>query len=504
MTSGAPITHLAIIGGGSAGWMTAAAVANAVKGKCRITLVESEEIGTVGVGEATIPPIKLFNQTLGIDEATFIRQTHGSFKLGIQFIDWARKGQSYFHPFGQYGRDFDQVPLHHFWLALRAAGDNTPIDDYCMAWGAAKQNKFDRPMRDPRQVQSTFDYAYHFDTHLYAKFLRHYAEGRGVKRLEGKVVHVEQDGTTGHLQSVSLESGEEIAADFFVDCTGFSGLLIEGVLKTGYEDWSHWLPADRAVAVPCERVAPFTPYTKATAKEAGWQWRIPLQHRVGNGYVYSSQYCEADDAEATLLESLEGKPLAEPRYLRFTTGRRRKYWNGNCVAIGLSAGFMEPLESTSLHLIQTGITRFLALFPGLDYDPLAEEEYNRLTAREYERIRDFLVLHYHATTRDDAPLWQYVRTMNIPESLRYKIEHFRRAGRIVADELDLFRNPSWLAVYLGQEVMPEAPTPLTSLRDLGDAREKMSGLARVIDQVADAMPTHQGFIDQHCAIPAPA
>ncbi|TNE65934.1 MAG: tryptophan 7-halogenase [Alphaproteobacteria bacterium] len=497
------LRRIVIVGGGSAGWMTAAALANATAGTCPVTLVESEEIGTVGVGEATIPPIKLFNHALGIDENEFVAATHGSFKLGIQFVDWAQKGHSYFHPFGQYGADFDTIPLYQYWLKAHQAGaDVGNLCDYSMAWATAKRGRFNAPTQDRRLIQSTYDYAYHFDAWLYARFLRRYAEARGVERLEGKVTGARQNAETGFIESISLADGRTVEGDLFVDCTGFFGLLIEKTLNTGYEDWTHWLPCDRAVAVPCASGGDFTPYTRSTAHAAGWQWRIPLQHRIGNGHVYCSQHIGDDAAAETLLGGLDGAPLADPRFLRFTTGRRRKFWNGNCVAIGLSAGFMEPLESTSLHLIQSGINRLLALFPDRDMNPLLAEEYNRITITEYERTRDFLILHYKATERDDSPLWRYCANMEIPDTLLYKIEHFRAYGRIVAEDFELFRNPSWLAVFIGQSVMPERHDPLVDRRSHVPAAERLAGIRRVIDQTADAMPTHQQYIDHYCRTPA--
>ncbi len=491
------IRSIVIVGGGTAGWMTAAALANALQGSCRIALVESEEIGSIGVGEATIPPIKFFNRLLGIDENALLAATQGTFKLGIEFVDWTRPQQRYFHPFGQFGAEFDTVPLYHYWLRERERGDDTPLQDYALAWVAARAGKFDLPSADSRQVQSSLDYAYHFDASLYARFLRTYAEQRGVQRSEGKVVDVALRGDDGFIQSVTLDRGLVIEGDLFIDCSGFRGLLIEGALKTGYDDWSRWLPCDRAVAVACTHRSEWTPYTRSTAHAAGWQWRIPLQHRMGNGHVYCSQFISDDEAAATLLANLEGEPLGSPRQLRFSTGRRHESWHRNCVAIGLSAGFMEPLESTSIHLIQTAVTRLLALFPDRDFDPYAAREYNRLTQIEYERIRDFLILHYHAVQRDE-PLWRQTANMSIPDTLQYKIEHFRRYGRLVAENMELFQNANWLAVLVGQEVWPRRYHPLTDMRSQVDAAGRLRGMRQLIGEAVKAMPTHRQYIERHC------
>ena len=452
------LRKIAIIGGGTAGWMTAAALGNMLQGGCRVTLVESEAIGTVGVGEATIPPLKLFNAQLGIDENDFMRNVQGSFKLGIEFVDWARKGHRYMHPFGQFGADFDSVPLHQYWLKARSEGDQTPLGAYSVAQVAAYEGRFQRPTRDPRLVQSTFDYAYHLDAGLYARFLRRYAEERGVTRVEGRVGEVKQHAESGNITAVELDDGRVVEADFFIDCSGFRGLLIEGALESGYEDWTHWLPCDRAVAMPCEKAGEFTPYTRSTAHEAGWQWRIPLQHRTGNGLVYCSRFLDDDAAAARLLAGLDGPALAEPLFLRFQTGRRRVFWNRNCVAIGLSAGFLEPL--------------------------------------------DFLVLHYHATQRDDSELWRYCADMSIPDPLRYKMDHFRRYGRLVSVGPELFQNPNWLAVHIGQFNWPERYDPLVDERGI-DGAARLASLRRVIREAVNAMPTHRMYVRKNCRADPP-
>jgi tryptophan 7-halogenase len=491
------IRSILIVGGGSAGWMTAAALSNALEQGCTITLIESEEIGTVGVGEATIPAIRTFNQTLGLDERQFVRETKGSFKLGIEFVDWAKIGHRYFHPFGPHGRQFDYVPLHQYWLRACEQGAKQSIDDYSMAWHMAREGRFSHPSADPRNVLSTFDYAYHFDAGLYAQFLRRYAEARGVHRIEGKIGHVALNGETGFVDGITMEDGRVVGADLFVDCSGFRGLLIEGALKTGYDDWTHWLPCDRAVAMPCENPGPPLPYTRSTAREAGWQWRIPLQHRMGNGYVYCSQFMEDGKAAELLSQRLEGTALGDPRPLRFVTGRRKLNWNRNVVAIGLSSGFMEPLESTSIHMIQANISKLLALFPDRTFDQGTIDEFNRISTNETERIRDFLILHYKLTQRDDSELWRYCANMSIPDSLQWKIDHFRRYGRLVAREMDLFAPPSWLAVHVGQFNIPESTDPLIDFRGV-DAKAWMTKLREAMADAAKQQTTHEGFINQHC------
>jgi len=477
--------------------MAAAALSRSLdRERCRIELVESSEIRTVGVGEATIPALLAFNRVLGLDEGDFVRKTQATFKLAIHFVNWARLGHEYFHPFSStYGVDFDLIPFHQYWLKLRSLGDATALGDYSMAAVAAQSGKFGLPTSDPHSVLSTYGYAYHFDAALYAQYLRVYAQARGVTRVDAKVVDVKLRGEDGFIEHVVTEGGAQLAADLFIDCSGFRGLLIEQALKSGYDDWSHWLPCDRAVATQCQYAgSEITPYTRATAHAAGWQWRIPLQHRIGAGYVYCSRHVSDDEAAHTLLANLDGPKLAEPWQLRFTAGHRRKFWNKNCVAIGLAAGFMEPLESTSIHLIQTAVTKLIAMFPDRDFDPLCVAEYNDKTRQEFEHIRDFLVLHYHATERDDAPLWRECRAMAIPDSLRHKMEHFRRYGRILCESSELFQDANWLAVYVGQHVMPQRYDPLVDHRDLNRVREQFATVRQLIRRAADSLPAHGELI----------
>jgi tryptophan 7-halogenase len=503
--------RLVIVGGGTAGWMTAAAFASTFHaGQVRIQLIESSEIGIVGVGEATLPHIRFFNRRMGIDERELMAHTQATFKLGIEFCDWARKGDSYIHPFGDFGTRAGPVQFHQLWVRQALAGKALPIEEYSLPIVAARQNRFSQPSEDKDDVMSTFGYAFQFDASLYAQYLRGFSEKRGVVRTDGKIVDVKLRGETGRVESVKLADGTEVAGDLFIDCSGFRGLLIEQSLKTGYDEWTKWLPCDRAVAMPCENAGPLTPYTRATAREAGWQWRIPLQHRTGNGYVYGSAFISDDEAAAKLTSRLDGKPLGDPRFLRFTAGRRRKTWNRNVVAIGLAGGFLEPLESTSIHLIQVAITTLIdylteqSLADGGEFDPRIVEGFNRWIEMEYDRVRDFLILHYHATERDDAPIWNYCRTMQVPDSLKHKMELFRHRGHVVTYKDGLFLEPSWLAVYFGQRVMPTGFDPRVGAWSDEELASWLDTMHRRIGDAVVRMPPHEEFLAQYCpASPMP-
>ncbi|MDQ3205522.1 MAG: tryptophan 7-halogenase [Pseudomonadota bacterium] len=500
--TGSRIKDIVIVGGGSAGWMAAAALSKVLSREYSIKLIESEEIGTVGVGEATIPMIKLFNTALDLDENDFVRRTKGSFKLGIEFVDWGRLGESYIHGFGKIGQDLGVVPFYQYWLKMHQAGKAAPLDEYSINTLAARNGRFMRAVTDrPGSPLADIAYAYHFDAGLYARFLREYAEGRGVQRLEGKVVDSQLRAGDGFVEAVVMEGGRRVEGQLFIDCSGFRGLLIEQALKTGYEDWTHWLPCDRAVAVPCAAAGPITPYTRSTAREAGWQWRIPLQHRVGNGYVFSSAHISEDEATARLLGRLEGEALADPRPLRFVTGKRRRSWNRNVVAIGLSSGFMEPLESTSIHLIQSSIARLTAFFPHAGFEQTDIDEFNAHADFEVDRIRDFLILHYHATRRDDTPFWNYVRTMDVPESLQRRMALFASNGRVFRDANEMFAEPSWVQVMHGQGIHPRGYHALVDVHDELKIAQHLEGVRGVIANCVRAMPTHDAFIQRHCAIP---
>jgi tryptophan halogenase len=478
--------RVVIVGGGSAGWMVAAALARFLARGHAITLVESEELGTVGVGEATIPQIRLFNRALGLDESQFLKATGGSIKLGIEFVDWTTPGSRYIHGFGPVGRDLGLVPFHHWWLRGHQAGLAEPFGAYCANIAAAWVNRF-APVEGPGALV----HAYHFDAGLYAKHLREVAEGQGVTRVEGRIEGVDAAGN--HVSAVQLADGRRVEGDLFIDCSGFRSLLLGEALGTPFLDWSHWLPCDRALAVPSARTEPLLPYTRATARPAGWQWRIPLQHRTGNGHVFSSAFMGEDEAQALLLANLDGAALDDARLLRFRAGRRADFWRGNVVAIGLASGFLEPLESTSIHLVQSAIERLLQLWPGADPAPALAESYNRQTVFEFERIRDFLILHYHANARSE-PLWQHVRHMELPDTLAGRLELFRATGRIIRDGNELFAEPGWSQVLIGQGVMARDWHPLAGQLSEADLADFLSMIVRMNRERALRLPDHGDWL----------
>jgi tryptophan halogenase len=492
------IGSVVVVGGGTAGWMSAALLARALGDTVRIRLVESEEIGTVGVGEATIPQIRHFNAFLGLDENAFLAATQGTIKLGIEFVDWRSPGQSYLHAFGDIGRPLGAVPFHHYWLAGRPKGDDHSLWDYSLNARAAFAGRFDRTVRKAGGAAEPLTHAFQFDAALYARFLRAHAERLGVVRTEGKILSTALREPDGFVRSVTLESGEVVEGDFFIDCSGFRGVLIEQALKTGYEDWSDLLPCDRAIAVPTANVEPPRPYTQAIARPAGWQWRIPLQHRTGNGHVFCSRFISEDEAVAQLTANLEGEMLAEPRTLKFVTGRRNKFWNKNVLALGLASGFMEPLESTSIHLIQSGLSRLLNLFPDKGFAQRDIDEYNRQTGLEYERIRDFLVLHYWANQRQE-PFWKACRETAVPADLIRKVELFRAHGRLFKEPDDLFLEASWLQVLVGQGIMPDGCHPMTGQLTDDQLLGFLADLRKITADGAAALPAHGDFLRQQCA-----
>ncbi|AWL11064.1 Tryptophan 7-halogenase [Saliniradius amylolyticus] len=484
-----------IVGGGSSGWMAASILTRLMNQQLDITLVESEQVGTVGVGEATIPPITHFNRVLGISEAEFLKQTQGSIKLGIEFSDWYQPGQSYMHAFGQIGKNMGLAGFHHNWLKAKSEGQGGDFWDYSLNYQAAKANKFTHLNTIPNTQLQGLVQAYHLDAGLYAAYLRQLSEKQGVKRVEGFVESVTLVPETGFIDSLVLQSGQKIQGDLFIDCSGFRGLLIEGALKTGYEDWRHWLPCDRALAIPSEKLDPLPPYTRSIAHNAGWQWQIPLQHRTGNGLVYCSDYLSDEQAQELLLKNLSSDPLAEPKPIRFTTGRRVKQWHKNCVALGLSSGFLEPLESTSLHMVQSGLVRLIKLFPQNGISPVDVEEYNRQSKVEFERIRDFIILHYVLNNRPEA-FWQRCRTMPIPDSLAHKIELFREGGKVFREQDELFTEVAWYQVMIGQGLLPQKYHPLADSLTTEQQADLLTGLKTLIDRTVQQLPTHQSFLDK--------
>ena len=489
-----------IVGGGTAGWMAASALVSQLGASCSVTLVESAEIGIVGVGEATLPHIRAFVESLGLDEADFMRATHATFKLGIEFRDFGAIGETYLHPFGDFARPLNGVPFFQYWLRRRSEGDGTSLFDYSLANVMAAQCRFMPPSSDRSSLLSTISYAYQFDATLFGPYLRKVAEARGATRIEGKIIGVEPDSETGDVAALRMEDGRRVEGDLFVDCSGFRSLLLGDTLEEPWEDWSHWLPCDRAVAMPCASPpGPVEPLTRAVAMPAGWRWRIPLQHRVGNGYVYSSAHISDDAAADALAASIEAEPLAAPRLLRFRAGRRRRSWVRNVVAIGLASGFLEPLESTSIYLVQGAIAQLIELFPIGAIRARDRDEFNRLTDFEYDRIRDFLILHYHATRRDDSDFWNHVRTMRVPDSLHEKIALFRKSGRVAKYSQGLFFEPSWIAVYVGQGILPEGWDPRADVPPAADLARSMGGLRTQLRSAVQRMPDHAAFIAQRNA-----
>jgi tryptophan halogenase len=494
--NGQIVKRVVIAGGGTAGWVVAAALGRLLGPLLDIVLVESDEIGTVGVGESTIPTARTFHHLLAVDERDFMRDTQSSFKLGIAFENWGRIGDRYIHSFGQTGKSTWMGDFQHLWLQARAAGFAGDIGDYCFELQAAEAGRF------ATSENAAINYAYHLDASAYARFLRRFSEKLGVKRVEGRIAEVAQHPETGFIEALVLASGQRIEGDLFIDCTGFRGLLIEQALGAGYEDWSQWLPTDSGLAVQTRSVGPAIPYTRAIAHDAGWQWRIPLQHRVGNGLVYCSAHLSDEDARARLLAQVEGEVLTEPRLIRYRTGRRRKAWDKNCVAFGLSSGFVEPLESTSIHMIMIGATRLVQLFPFGGFSEALIDRYNELARRELEGIRDFIILHYKLTERDDSPFWRRCREMEVPESLAQRIALFRDSGLAYQDAHDLFRIDSWVQVMLGQRLEPSAHHLMGRLMQPEQLRRALDDLSANIAEAVARMPTHQAFLEAYCGAAA--
>lgn len=486
------LTNIVIAGGGTAGWMAAASLSKLLGKAFNITLIESDEIGTVGVGEAAIPTLTAFHRLLGINEQAFMKATHATFKLGINFENWKNGNDEYMHGFGRVGKECWAGEFQHFWLHGKQNNINFDFDNYCPEIQAAKAEKF-------ALAKNGLNYSYHLDATLYAKFLRTFSETHGVKRIEGKIVDVAKDSDTGNIKSIQLTNGNVIEGQLFIDCTGFVGLLIEKALHTGYDDWSHWLPSDSAVAVQTKSVSTPLPYTRSIAHDSGWQWRIPLQHRVGNGLVFCSKYLSDENATTLLMNNIEGEPINQPRVIKFTTGRRRKGWNKNCIALGLSSGFLEPLESTSIHLIMSGILRLIRLFPFDGITSSAVKEYNQQLTTELEHIRDFIILHYYATERADSPFWQHCKNMEIPKSLKQRLDLFKETGRIFTNEGELFRVDSWAQVMLGQGVYPEQYHQIAAIMKQHELEKFLGDIRQTIDKAVAGLPSHQTFLDQYCS-----
>jgi tryptophan halogenase len=497
MSQSMSIKSIVIVGGGSAGWMTAATLSKVLDlSKYSVTLIESEDIKGVSVGEATIPQITLFNRILGIDEADFIRATNATYKLGIEFKDWKRKGHAYFHPFGTFGINMEALPFHHFWLKRFNEGAGGDLCSYSIEAMAAKSGRFGKVNAQNNSPLANMSYAYHFDSTLYANFLRDFAVKRGVRHIKGKVEAVSKH-PNGHINTLTLQNGHCIDGEFYIDCSGFRSLLLEKEMGATFNDWSDLLPCDSAIAIPCKSAdSMLKPYTQSTAKNAGWTWRIPLQHRIGNGYVYASKFTEKEAALDDLMAQLEGEPLAEPNFLAWTTGMRPQSWIKNCLGIGLSAGFIEPLESTGLHLIQSAIARLMTLFPSNRFCQSDIDMYNRQTTKEFEQIRDFIVLHYALTERNDSEFWRYCRNISLSESLEQKVQLYKDSGRIFRIDNELFNETSWLAVMHGQGLLSEGYHPLVDRMSTSLIDERLSHIASVINKSASLLPEHAHFIAQ--------
>ena len=499
-----PISNVIIVGGGTAGWMAAASLATFLDNKSvSITLVESPSIGTIGVGEATIPGIRDFNFKLGIDEIDFIKKTQATFKLGIEFIDWAKIGTRFFHPFGGYGSPLHGVAFHHFVTRLRHLGHNVDLNDYSISIAMAKSNKFAQPHPNPPTPLADFKYAYHFDAALYASYLQNLAMQKSVKHISGEVTNVTVRPTDGFLESITLHDESKLTGDLFLDCSGFKGLLIEKVLHTAYEDWSGWLPCNKAIAAQSHLDEAPCPYTKAIACDAGWQWQIPLQHRMGNGYVYCDAFVEDDKAQSDFTARLSGEASSPIRHLQFTTGRRKKFWHKNCVALGLAAGFLEPLESTSISLIQTGLSKLILFFPDMSFNQADIDEANRLAKLEFERIRDFLILHYASSNRTDSEFWRYCNNMVLPDSLAQKIELYKSRGHLINYEEESFQDNSWLTMYNGFNIEPNRYDPQANNIDPNRLIRDLWQMKQLIKNAAQKSISHAEFLQRHCAAPKP-
>lgn len=491
-----PIRRIVIAGGGTAGWMVAAGLSRTLGKLLDIKLIESDEIGTVGVGEATIPTLMNFHNLLEINEQEFMAATQATFKLGISFENWRNVNEDYIHSFGLTGTDHWTAGFQHFWMKGRERKLAGEYGDYCLELKAAQEGRFAHLPRNG------MNYAYHIDASRYAKFLRKFSEPYGVERIEGKIAKVNTDAVSGDITSLRLDSGTEIEGDLFIDCTGFRGLLIGETMKQEYEDWSHWLYCDSAIAVQTESTGDAVPYTRAIAREAGWQWRIPLQHRVGNGIVYSSRYIDDERARQTLLANIDGRALTDPRVLKFRPGQRRKTWSGNCVAIGLASGFLEPIESTSIHLIQRGIIRLMQMFPANGICQSDIDEYNQQTSAEIQHIRDFIVLHYHVTNRRDTPFWRDCSSMDIPPSLRHRIELFRETGRVFRIPNELFAENSWIQVMLGQGIMPQQHHQSADLMGDAELTQFLEGIRSAVNKTVMQLPAHQAYMEKYCGAPS--